>query len=120
MECESRFTYLFAERHCSPELFAAPLTRCRSARAAPSGKDHPRVGRSANNGHRYTLTSRTPTNRNQAKLSPKAGRGFHSACADLKPAKRLVVYPGTERFPLDDATDAIGIVALAQALRSIG
>ncbi len=30
--------------------------------------------------------------------APKVERGFHSACTDLNPAKRFVVYPGTERF----------------------
>ena len=42
--------------------------------------------------------------------APRIERGFHSACADLDPRKRFVVYPGTERFPLDDITDAIGKV----------
>jgi len=28
------------------------------------------------------------------------------------------MYPGTERFPLDENTDAIGIVALAKALQA--
>jgi hypothetical protein len=50
--------------------------------------------------------------------APKLERGFHSACADLDPQRRFVVYPGTERFPLDDSTDAIGVVALAKALQS--
>lgn len=36
----------------------------------------------------------------------------------LDPQKRFVVYPGSERFPLDDITDAIGVVALAKALPS--
>lgn len=48
--------------------------------------------------------------------APKAERGFHAACADLDPEKRFVVYPGTERFALDDNTDAIGVVALAKEL----
>jgi predicted AAA+ superfamily ATPase len=48
--------------------------------------------------------------------APKLERGFYSACADLEPKKRFVVYPGTERFSLDDSTDAIGVVALAKAL----
>src|SRR6266852_2336430 len=51
--------------------------------------------------------------------APRVERGFHSACADLVPQKRFVVYPGTERFPLDDTTDAIGVVALAKALQSV-
>jgi len=50
--------------------------------------------------------------------APKVERGFHSACADLKPNKRFVVYPGEERFSLDDETDAISVVALAKALQS--
>jgi predicted AAA+ superfamily ATPase len=50
--------------------------------------------------------------------APRMERGFHSACADLNPQKRFVVYSGTERFPLDDITDAIGVVALAKALQS--
>ena len=51
--------------------------------------------------------------------APKVERGFHSACADLKPQKRFVVYPGTERFPLDENTDAIGTVALAKVLQAV-
>jgi len=34
--------------------------------------------------------------------APKVERGFHSACADLDPQKRFYVYPGAERFPIDD------------------
>ncbi|MGD0859007.1 MAG: ATP-binding protein [Terracidiphilus sp.] len=49
--------------------------------------------------------------------APKIERGFHSACADLNPQKRVYVYPGSERFPLDDKTDAIGLVELAKALQ---
>ena len=49
--------------------------------------------------------------------APKMERGFHSACADLNPQQRFIVYAGTERFPLDDTTDAIGVAALAKALR---
>jgi uncharacterized protein len=50
--------------------------------------------------------------------APKVERGFHSACADLKPHKRFVVYPGEERFSLDDETDAIGVAALARELQA--
>ena len=49
--------------------------------------------------------------------APKLERGFHSACTDLSPAKRFVVYPGTERFPLDASTDAIGLAELARLLK---
>lgn len=51
--------------------------------------------------------------------APKIERGFHSACADLKPHKRFVVYAGIERFPLEKTTDAIGIVELAEMLRKL-
>jgi len=51
--------------------------------------------------------------------APSVERGFYSACADLDPQERFVVYPGTERFPLDNSTDAIGVVALAKALQSV-
>lgn len=51
--------------------------------------------------------------------APKIERGFHSACADLKPHKRFFVYAGIERFPLDKTTDAIGIVELAELLQKL-
>ncbi len=51
--------------------------------------------------------------------APKPERGFYSACADLEPAKRFLVYPGTERFPLDEFTEAIGVVALANELKLV-
>lgn len=49
--------------------------------------------------------------------APKVESGFHSACADLKPAKRFVIYSGTERFPLNADTDAIGLSDLGRALQ---
>ena len=52
--------------------------------------------------------------------APKVERGFHSACADLEPQRRFIVYPGNERFPLDDETDAIGVVGLAKVLQAAG
>jgi predicted AAA+ superfamily ATPase len=33
-------------------------------------------------------------------LAPKLERGFHIACEDLKPQRKLVIYPGTENLPL--------------------
>jgi hypothetical protein len=49
-------------------------------------------------------------------LSPKAGRGFHVACDDLKPARRLVVYAGNDRVPLPGSVEALGPLALAREL----
>jgi predicted AAA+ superfamily ATPase len=51
--------------------------------------------------------------------APKVGRGFHQACADLSPAKRVVVYGGTERFALNSETEAIGLTEMAALLQSI-
>ncbi len=48
--------------------------------------------------------------------APAATRGFHEACKDLRPACRFVVYPGAERFPLDDGIEAIPPAMLAQEL----
>ena len=31
-------------------------------------------------------------------LSPKVERGFHHACADLQPERKIVVYPGDEAY----------------------
>ncbi len=49
-------------------------------------------------------------------LSPKVGRGFHAACEDLKPARRLVVYAGEERVPLPHGIEAVGLHDLASEL----
>ncbi len=49
-------------------------------------------------------------------LSPKVERGFHSACDDVKPERRLVVYAGSERVPLPHDVEAIGLATLTQKL----
>jgi uncharacterized protein len=49
-------------------------------------------------------------------LSPKVERGFHIACDDLQPERRLVVYAGVERVPLPQDIEAIGLAALAEEL----
>ena len=50
--------------------------------------------------------------------APKVERGFHVACDDIQPNKRFVVYPGSDRFPLDAHTEAIGLSALGQILET--
>lgn len=49
-------------------------------------------------------------------LAPRPERGFHSACADLKPQRRLVVYPGGETFPLGNGVEAVPLADLARSL----
>lgn len=49
-------------------------------------------------------------------LSPKVERGFHAACADLSPTRKLVVYPGAESFPLGNDVLAVPLSALCAEL----
>src|SRR5208283_3138887 len=49
--------------------------------------------------------------------APSVERGFHLACADLRPNQRFVVYSGSERFPLNADTDVIGLSELGRALQ---
>jgi predicted AAA+ superfamily ATPase len=47
---------------------------------------------------------------------PRPERGFHAACADLQPTRRLVVYPGHEQFPLPGNAAAIPLAPLVAEL----
>ena len=49
-------------------------------------------------------------------LAPKVERGFHHACEDLNPERRIVVYPGTEPFPLKDDIEVMPLSVLGQDL----
>lgn len=51
-------------------------------------------------------------------LSPKVERGFHSACADLNPARKFVVYPGAERYRIATDIEAISLPMLVAELNS--
>lgn len=56
-------------------------------------------------------------------LTPTPERGFYSALADLAPQRALVVYPGTESYPLTPPAQAIGLAELckqAQARSVVG
>ncbi|KAK0351068.1 hypothetical protein LTR94_026460, partial [Friedmanniomyces endolithicus] len=50
-------------------------------------------------------------------LSPKLERGFHHACEDLKPARRTVIYAGTEAYPLSQDIMVMSLREAAQILR---
>lgn len=45
-------------------------------------------------------------------LAPKIERGFHLACDSVKPERRLVVYGGSERFPLAEDVEAVSLTEL--------
>ena len=47
-------------------------------------------------------------------LAPKLERGFHAACADLRPQRKFVVYPGNERYPITEDIEAIPLRELAE------
>ncbi len=49
-------------------------------------------------------------------LSPRPEKGFYHACADLSPARRFIVYPGDERYPLNAEVEAMPLAALARLL----
>lgn len=51
-------------------------------------------------------------------LVAKPKRGFYSACDDIGPARRWVVYPAGERYPLGSGVEAIGLRELAALLRA--
>jgi uncharacterized protein len=49
-------------------------------------------------------------------LDPKPARGFHSACEDVKPEARFVVYPGAERFSISKGIEALNPTMLAEEI----
>jgi predicted AAA+ superfamily ATPase len=49
-------------------------------------------------------------------LAPKVERGFHAACDDLRPARKLVVYPGAESYRLAEDIEALSASAAAAEL----
>ena len=50
----------------------------------------------------------------------KPARGFYEACGDIKPARRFVVHAGSERFPISEDVQAIGLRELADNLSQLG
>ncbi|MGO4676061.1 ATP-binding protein [Bosea sp. 2YAB26] len=49
-------------------------------------------------------------------LTPKVERGFHHACEDIAPERRIVIYPGVEPYPLRDGIDVMPLDHAARAL----
>jgi predicted AAA+ superfamily ATPase len=52
-------------------------------------------------------------------VASKPRKGFYSACEDLKPAKRWLVYPGTDAYPVGDGVQVIGLHNLAETIWKI-
>ncbi len=51
-------------------------------------------------------------------LNPKLERGFYSACEDIKPSRKFVVYAGQEAYPLAEDIRAISLNELCQLLQN--
>ena len=49
-------------------------------------------------------------------LAAKVQKGFHLACEDLQPDRRIVVHSGEDSFPLGQGLEVTGLRALAEAL----
>jgi len=49
-------------------------------------------------------------------MEARPKRGFYQACADLQAARRFMVYPGSDRYPLGDGVEAIGLQTLLAQL----
>lgn len=49
-------------------------------------------------------------------LTPKVEKGFYLACDDVDPARRIVVCPGQEAFPLKEGVEVMPLSSLGKAL----
>lgn len=50
-------------------------------------------------------------------LAPKLERGFHEACNDLRPVRKILVYPGAESYPMSSDVQATPLASLCAELR---
>jgi predicted AAA+ superfamily ATPase len=50
-------------------------------------------------------------------LTPKLERGFHEGCNDLQPARKILVYPGADSYPMSHAVQAMPLAVLCTELR---
>ena len=49
-------------------------------------------------------------------LAPKLERGFHSGCDDVQPSRKLLVYPGSESYRVDEDVHVMPLEALLAEL----
>ncbi len=90
--------------------------------AAPPGTDSAFYRTSA--GAEIDLLLALPNGRSWAvevkrSLSPKVEKGFHLACEDLQPDRKLIVYPGAAGFPLGHGVEVVGLPNIAQELSTL-
>ncbi len=48
--------------------------------------------------------------------TPKVERGFYSACEDIQPSRRWMIYPGSQCYPLGDGIEVMSLHSVMQAL----
>ena len=48
--------------------------------------------------------------------APKVSKGLHYGCEDIKASKKIVIYPGTESFPLVNNIEVMGLIQFIQLL----
>ncbi len=51
-------------------------------------------------------------------LAPKVERGFHQACEDVRPARKWVVYPGSESWAITPQISTVSLYDLCGSLRA--
>lgn len=52
-------------------------------------------------------------------LTPKVERGFHHACEDIKPVRRIVIYPGDDSYPLSGGIKVAPLQRIAETLAGL-
>lgn len=52
-------------------------------------------------------------------LAPKLERGFHHACEDVQPQRRIVVYPGAEPFPMPGGIEVLPVQQFGRELLAL-
>ncbi len=52
-------------------------------------------------------------------LAAKIEKGFHVACEDLQPARRILIYPGTQNYPIGQGIEAISLDSFVTELASL-
>jgi predicted AAA+ superfamily ATPase len=50
-------------------------------------------------------------------LTPTPARGFREGCKDLQPERKLVIYPGTESYPLGQDVECVPLMEAVGMLR---
>ncbi len=51
--------------------------------------------------------------------TPQVSKGFTSSCEDLQPTRKLIVYAGTDHYPLKAGVEAIGLYQLLEELEGL-